>query len=81
MKTITFTIEDTMHAKLLLKTWYIFLNEQFQAKKISSEQIDSLIQTPLMYNQKNDILELNLAGPEQVLKEFQSVIKKATEKA
>jgi len=73
-KVFAISIRELPHLKILLSAWYGFLKENLDNKILSEEEFTSSLKSPVIYNQKEDRLELLLSGPESLLDSFKKEV-------
>ena len=69
-RVFTLSIKEVSHMKLLLASWYGFLQEKFDEEELGKEDFHELLKTNVIYNLKDDNIELMLSGTDDLLNEF-----------
>ncbi len=71
-KVITLPVRETGDLKIVLATWYKFLQDQ--SEKLTSEDFARSLKTPIILNLETDELELLFTGSEELLQGFKDFI-------
>jgi len=75
MQSLGFNVKSQLQAKLMLKTWYLFLSDEYKADRINDEILNECLKTPLIYHDETNELELNFTGNKALLETFQVLLK------
>ncbi|HMU81761.1 MAG TPA: hypothetical protein PKE49_18010 [Leptospiraceae bacterium] len=71
-KVITMPVREIADVKVILATWYKFLQDQ--ADKLNAEEFSRSLKTPIILNLETDELELLFTGSGELLQGFKDFI-------
>ena len=71
-KVITMPVREIADVKVILATWYKFLQDQ--ADKLNAEEFSRSLKTPIILNLETDELELLFTGSNELLQGFKDFI-------
>jgi hypothetical protein len=71
-KVISMPVREISDLKLLLATWYKFLQDQ--SDRLTNEEFARSLKTPIILNLETDETELLFTGSEELLKGFKDFI-------